>query len=133
MSTNDRRLVLDQGFDRTVEIVLNAFLAEGFRIEPVDGGNLHPRCASPDRLRYALLVATLPELGSVPCRCHGGLPAMLGYRISLFELPGTVTLVTASTPLSRYPMLATLVPRLPERLHGALHAVASRAARLEAA
>jgi hypothetical protein len=132
MSTKDRRLVLDQGFDRAVETVLDAFLAEGFTIEPVDGGSLHNRCASVDRLRYALLEATLPELRFVPSGC-GRLPAILACRITLFELTGTCTLVTASSPLQRYPTLASLMPRLSERLGGALHTVVCRGADLEAA
>ncbi len=52
MFSADRRLVLDRGFDRAVEIVLSAFLSEGFAVEPVDGGDLHQRCAAVDRLRY---------------------------------------------------------------------------------
>jgi hypothetical protein len=132
MPTKDRRLVLDQGFDRAVETVLNAFLSEGFTIEPVDGGDLHNRCASVDRLRYALLEATLPELRFVPSGC-GYLPAILACRITLFELTGTCTLVTASSPLQRYPTLASLMPRLSERLGGALHTVVRRGADLEAA
>ena len=132
MSTNDRRLVLDQGFEGAVETVLNAFLSEGFTIEPVDGGDLHNRCASVDRLRYALLEATLPELRFVPSGC-GHLPAILACRITLFELTGTCTLVTASSPLQRYPTLASLMPRLSERLGGALHTVVGRGADLEAA
>ena len=133
MSNADRRLVLDQGFDRAIETVLNAFLTEGFAVEPVDGGDLHRRCTAADRLRYALLEATLPELGLVPCRCRGGLPAILGCRIALFELTGTCTLVTASSPLSRYPLLATLVPRLSDRVGRALGQVASQGSSLEAA
>jgi hypothetical protein len=132
MSTKDRRLVLDQGFEGAVETVLNAFLSEGFTIEPVDGGDLHNRCASVDRLRYALLEATLPELRFVPSGC-GHLPAILACRITLFELTGTCTLVTASSPLQRYPTLASLMPRLSERLGGALHTVVCRGADLEAA
>jgi hypothetical protein len=132
MSTNDRRLVLGQGFDRAVETVLGAFLAEGFTIEPVDGGDLHNRGASVDRLRYALLEAMLPELRFVPTGC-GRLPAILACRITLFELTNTCTLVTASSPLQRYPTLASLMPRLSERLGGALHTVGCRGASLEAA
>jgi hypothetical protein len=132
MSTNDRRLVLDQGFDRAVETVLNAFISEGFSIEPVDGGDLHNRCTSVDRLRYALLEATLPELRFVSSGC-GRLPAILACRITLFELTRTCTLVTASSPLQRFPTLASLMPRVSERLDGALHTVVCRGAELEAA
>jgi hypothetical protein len=133
MSSADRRLVLDQGFDRAVETVLGAFLTEGFAVEPVDGGDLHRRSAAVDRLRYTLLEATLPELGFVPCRCLGGVPAILGCRIALFELTGTCTLVTVSSPLTRYPLLASLVPRLSDRVGSALHQVARQGSSLEAA
>jgi hypothetical protein len=133
MSQEDRRLALDQGFDLAVETVLTAFLAEGFAVEPVEGGDLQRRGTAVDRLRYTLLEATLPELGFVPCRCIGGLPAILGCHIALFELTGMCTLVTASSPLARYPLLASLVPRLSDRAGNALHQVAARGASLEAA
>ncbi len=133
MSGEDRRLVLDQGFDRAIETVLNAFLTEGFAVEPVDGGDLHRRCTAADRQRYTLLEATLPELGFLPCRCIGGLPAILACRIALFELTGTCTLVTASSPLSRYPLLASLVPRLSDRAANALRQVACPRSSFEAA
>ena len=133
MSKEDRRLVLDQGFDRAIVTVLNAFLTEGFAVEPVDGGDLHRRCSAVGRLRYTLLEATLPELGFVPCRSVGGLPAILGCRIALFELTGTCTLVTASSALTRYPLLAALVPRLSDRVGSALHQIASQGSSLEAA
>jgi hypothetical protein len=133
MSSEDRRLVLDRGFDRAVEIVLNAFLSEGFAVEPVDGGDLHQRCAAVDRLRYTQLEVTLPELGFVPCRRMGGLPVLLGCRLALFELTGTCTLVTASSPLARYPLLASLVPRLSDRVGSALRQAAGQGTTLEAA
>jgi hypothetical protein len=133
MSTEDRRVVLDQGFDRAVETVLEAFLSEGFTITPIDGGDLHQQCVPGDRLRYALIEAALPELSFVPCGCRPGLPAILGCRISLFELPGACTLVTASNPLTRYPLLASLVPRLSDRIGFALRGVARQGTSLEAA
>ena len=133
MSREERRLVLDHGFDRAIETVLHAFLTEGFAVEPVDGGDLHRRCSAGDPLRYTLLEATLPELGFVPCRCMGGLPAILGCHVALFELTGTCTLVTASSPLARYPLLASLVPRLSDRAGHALRQVARQGASLEAA
>ena len=131
MSSEDRRLVMDQGFDRAIETVLNAFLTEGFAVEPVDGGDLHRRCAAADRLRYTLLEATLPELGFG--RRMGGLPAILGCRIAMFELTGTCTLVTASSPVARYPLLASLVPQLSDRVGNALRQVACQGASFEAA
>ena len=62
ISTADRRLVVDQGFDRTVETVLQGFLNAGFSITPIEGGDLHQKSGPGGRLRYALLEATLPEL-----------------------------------------------------------------------
>jgi hypothetical protein len=119
---------MGQGFDRAVETVLDAFLTEGFTVEPVDGGDLHQRCATAP-LRYAMLVATLPELSFAPGPGLGGLPAILSCRISLFELTDTCTLVTVSNPVARYPLLASLVPRLTDRLGSAFRLVAGRGAR----
>lgn len=133
MFSEDRRLVLDRGFDRALEIVLSAFLSEGFAVAPVDGGDLHQRCTAVDRRRYTELEVTLPELGFVPCRRLGGLPALLGCRIALFELTGTCTIITASSPLARYPLLAALVPRLSDRVGSALRQAAGQGANLEAA
>ena len=62
MTTNDRRLIVDHGFDCTVETVIDAFLREGFTVTPVGGGDLRQHSAVGDALRYAVLEATLPEL-----------------------------------------------------------------------
>ena len=131
MTSGRRRLVLDRTFDQTIDAVLSAFLGEGFAIKPVDGGDLHERAT--DRLRYARLEATLPELRFVPSRRSEGLPGLLGCQISIFELAGSCTMVTASSHLGRYPLLASLVPRLDDRMNGALTQVASQGATLEAA
>ena len=133
MSPEDRRLVIDHGFDRSIEVVLDAFLCEGFTIRPVDGGDMHQRSIAGDPLRYALLDASLPELTFVPGEGAESLAAILRCRISVFELTGTCTLLTVSNPLTRYPLLSALVPRLTERLLRALRHVAVRSASLEAA
>ena len=62
MNTNDRRLIVDHGFDCTVETVIDAFLREGLTVTPVGGGDLRQHSAVGDALRYAVLEATLPEL-----------------------------------------------------------------------
>ena len=133
MSTEDRRLVLDEGFNRAVETVIEAFLSEGFTVRPIDGGDLHRQLLAGHPLRYALVEATLPELRFVPCGRADGLPAILGCQIALFELTGSCTLVTAVNPLTRYPLIASLVPRLSDRIGGALRQVERRGASLEAA
>ena len=133
MPTEDCRLVLDQAFTHAVETVLDAFLSEGFRITPVDGGNLRRSLAEGEPQRFAQLDAALPEL-RFPCRDAGmSLPAILSCQLSVFELTESCTLVTIHNPLTRYPLLAALVPRLSDRLGGALRSVAHHSARLEAA
>ena len=131
MSSGNRRLVLDRPFDQAIDTVLSAFLGAGFAVKPIDGGNLHERDTG--RLRYALLEATLPELKFVPGRPSAGAPALLGCQISIFELAGSCTMITASSHLGRYPLLASLVPRLDDRVNGALTQVACHGSTLEAA
>jgi hypothetical protein len=130
MTSGRRRFVLDRTFDQTIDTVLSAFLGEGFAIKPIDGGDLH-RVSG--RLRYALLEATLPELKFLPSRPSEGVPTLLGCQISIFELAGSCTMITASSHLGRYPLLAALVPRLDDRVHGALSRVACQGSTLEAA
>ena len=131
--TADRRLVVEQGFDRTVESVLQAFLDAGFSVSPIEGGDLHQKSGTEGRLRYAALEATLPELGFVRSSCRREFPPILGCRIALYEVTGSCTFVTTSNPLARYPLLASLVPRLSERTRSALGLVALKGTRREAA
>ena len=133
MNTKERRIVVDESFERAVTAVVDAFVREGFTLEALDGGNLRPHTISGDRLRYALLEASLPELrfraaGSCTTRS-----ALLGCRLSLFELAGSCTLISVEPPLSPYPLLASLVPRLTERVSDALSLVLRRGSSLEAA
>jgi hypothetical protein len=131
--TADSRLVVDQDFDRTVEAVLDAFLNAGFSVAPIEGGDLHQNGKPGGRLRYALLEATLPELCFVRAACRREVPPILGCRISVYEVTGSCTIVTTSNPLTSYPLLASLVPRLSERTRAALGLVALHGAGLEAA
>jgi len=123
-STSDRRIVVDQGFTRTIETVLQAFLSAGFSITPVEGGDLHQKGASEGSLRYVLLEARLPELSFLASSCRPEATPILGCRISVYEVTGSCTFVTTSNPLARYPLLASLVPRLSERTRTALGLVA---------
>jgi hypothetical protein len=133
MTTAERRHVVDQGFDRTIEIVLEAFLSAGFSVAPLEGGELHQKGGPGDRLRYALLEATLPELSFARAACRREFPPILGCRISVFEVTGSCTFVTTSNPLARYPLLGSLVPRLSERTRAALGLVTLHGTDLEAA
>ena len=133
MNIEGRRLVLDESFERAVAAVAGAFLREGFTVEPRDAGDLHDRAIPGDRLRYALMEASLPELSfRLPDSCAAR-TALLGCRLSLFELTGSCTLITAENPLDRYPLLASLVPRLAERVGDALRLMSRRGTDLEAA
>jgi hypothetical protein len=121
MSSDDRRLILGRGFEVAMETVLAAFLAEGFTLKPLDAGDLHQRHKLGGPRRFATLEATLPEL------CFQGFsenrPTLLACRVSLFELTGFCTLVTAEHPLTRYPLLASMVPRIGDHVRRALRVV----------
>ena len=109
MTGEERRIILDRGFDRTVDVVLDAFLQEGFRLNPVSAGDLRARQASPRAQRYAMLDAVLPELAFEP-------PTALGCRVSIFELTAGCTLVTIARPAVGYPVPAALLPQVAERV-----------------
>ena len=129
MTTDEQRLILDRGFERAMETVLGAFLREGFNVTPLDAGDLHHRdrlstCGgqSTERsLRFARLEATLPELSIAALPVEA--PALLGCRLTLFELTGSCTLLTAENPVTRYPLLASIVPRIADRVGRALRTV----------
>lgn len=122
MNANERRLILDRGFERALETVLEAFLREGFLLEPVGAGDLHRPGRSGRVCRYAMLDAALPELmfrSKVTCDS----PAVFACRVSVFELTDSCTLITAESPVVQYPALATLVPRLSERVGHVMRAL----------
>jgi hypothetical protein len=128
MHIDERRLILARGFERTMETVLDAFLHEGFTVTPIDAGDLrhrshgcpHEGCS----LRYALLEATVPEL-KAPSSVAGAasLPAC---RLSVFELNGACTLVTAENTLVRYPLLESLARGAADRMGNALRLIMRR-------
>jgi hypothetical protein len=122
MNNDERRLILDRSFERAMETVLDAFLREGFTVKPLDAGDLHQHTHPGSSLRYALLEATLPEQICQGARVPGG-PPVLACRLSLFELTGSCTLVTAENPLVRYPLLSSLAPRVADRIGDALRDV----------
>ena len=133
MKTNDRRLIVDHRFDYTVETVIDAFLREGFTIRPVGAGDLRQYSAPGDPLRYAVLEATLPELAFAAGGRRAEFAPMLGCQIAVYELVGQCTMVTAASPVADYPQLASLVPRLTDRLGSALRAITRTNAVTEAA
>lgn len=132
MNTEERRILLDKSFDRALETVLAAFLREGFTVKPVDGGDLHRQSAS-DPLRYAQLEASLPEISFRAAGRSVPASTLLACRLSLFELTGSCTLVTAENPIDRYPLLSALVPQVTEHVGHALRLVSGGATNLNAA
>jgi len=128
MNIDEQRLILGRGFERTMETVLDAFLHEGFTVTPIDAGDLHHRshvCPHDGgSLRYALLEATVPELkASSPVAGAEELPAC---RVSVFELNGACTLVTAENTLVRYPLLESLARNAADRMGNALRLIVRR-------
>jgi hypothetical protein len=120
MATNDRRLIVAQSFDCTVETVIDAFLREGLTVTPVGGGDLRQHSAVGDALRYAVLEATLPELACAVGRRRADVTPVLSCQIAVYELVGKCTMVTATSPVADRQELALLVPRLSERVGSAL-------------
>jgi hypothetical protein len=128
MNIDERRLILGRGFERAMETVLDAFLHEGFTVTPIDAGDLHhrshhrtdPGCS----LRYALLEATLPELKAPSSVAEAAPPP--ACRVSVFELNGACTLVTAENSLVRYPMLEPLARGAADRMASALRLIIRR-------
>jgi hypothetical protein len=96
MDTHDMRLIVDRSFDCTVETVIDAFLREGFTIRPVGGGDLREHPTVSDVLRYAVLEATLPELGFAG-RWLADFTPVLSCQVGVYELVGKCTMVTATS------------------------------------
>ena len=122
MNLDDRRLLLDREFHRTIDSVLNGFLHEGFTVRPVDAGDLHARAHPGCSMRYAVLDVTLPELAAAAGLTQGAMP-LPSCRISVFELQESCTLVTIENRLARYPLLAWLARRNADRIGEALRLI----------
>ena len=133
MTTNDRRLIVDHGFDCTVETVIDAFLREGFTVTPVGGGDLRQQAAMGGALRYAVLEATLPEPAFDVGRRRADVMPVLSCQIAVYELVGKCTMVTATSPVAGRQELALLVPRLTDRVGSALCTITRAPAGTQAA
>jgi hypothetical protein len=131
MKTNERRLIVEHGFDCTVETVVDAFLREGFAIREVEAGDLRRHSTPSCALRYAVLEATIPEL-AVAARLRSECAPLLGCEVAVYEVVGQCTMVTTASPLADYPPLAFLGRRLTDRVTSALCAVTRSKAGTEA-
>jgi hypothetical protein len=120
MTNQQRRIVLDRPFAEAAQLLLEAFAGQGFKLQSVDGGDLHEHTRPGVPLRYARLQALLPELTFVGARRQSH---VLGCELSLFELAGCCTLVTIEGPLLHYPLLAALLPRMHARINAAMAAL----------
>ena len=125
MESTARRLVLDRAFSEVLNNVLETFIREGFSVRSLDGGNLRrgPRSSSASR-RYVQLDVTLPELDSSCAALHVDDSALVGCRLTLFELAHSCTLLTAENPTRRFAVLSTLAPAVEEHMGRALDFVA---------
>jgi hypothetical protein len=133
MRTHERRLIVERSFDRTVEAVIEAFLGEDFTIRPLGAGDLRHPPACGDPLRYAVLEGWPPE-AEFPRGCSPAEnPPWLSCKITVYELVGSCTLVTATPPGVDYSMFAALAPTLEDRLDKALNALSHRGVLIVAA
>jgi hypothetical protein len=126
MSNHERRMVLDEGFERAVALVVEAFLREGFTVEALDAGDLHRLAAPGDQLRFAWLGASLLDREICPSAPAAPVPRCVGCRLCVYELTGSCTLVTAEHQGSSDPVLALHEPLLTERTASALRILAAR-------
>jgi hypothetical protein len=129
---SEARLVLDQGFERAVARVVDAFVCEGFTVRALDRGTLHRPAFHGGLLRYTLLDAVLPD---APADTRGSDPTpstQSGCRLCLVELTGSCTLVTAERPLVPHPLLVS-PPRVAARVANALDLVMRHGSSLVAA
>ena len=120
MNIEERRVILDRGFDRALSTVLDAFLRERFAITPTGAGDVHRPNTTGRPRRYAMLETVIPELDFRPVGTEPVTP-LLGCRVSVFELTGSCTLVSIESPVVNYPALSGLVPRVTERLSRVVH------------
>ncbi len=122
MNIEERRVILDRGFDRALNTVLDAFLQERFAITPTGAGDVHRSGSSGCSRRYAIFEATIPEL---EVSAHDGKAStpLLGCHVSIFELTGSCTLVTVESPAVQVPAVAKLITRASDRLSRVVHAL----------
>ena len=95
MDTFERRLIVDRVFDRTIESLIEAFLREGFTVEPFGAGDLRMCQATGNTLRHVVLEAWLPASVVAPGRAGVRIASLPGCEIAVYELVGSCTLVTA--------------------------------------
>ena len=119
MNVDERKIILESDFERALDSVLGAFEREGFIVRPVNGGGRFRLVADHKILRCAELAVTLPELTFL----GSDSPTLLGCRIAMCELTARSTVVTATSPLVRYPVLSSLLPRIDSRVDCVLHAL----------
>jgi hypothetical protein len=122
MNIEERRIILDRGFDRALNTVLDAFLQERFAITPTGAGDVHRPGNPGQSRRYALLDAAIPELDFGAHGTEASAP-LLDCHVSIFELTGSCTLITVDSPVIHSPGLAKLVPRVADRISRVIHAL----------
>jgi hypothetical protein len=128
----EARLVLDEGFDRAVARVVDAFVCDGFTVRALDRGTVRRPAFHGGLLRTTLIEAVLPD---APGDSRGTDPTpstQSGCRLCLVELTGSCTLVTAERPLVPHPLLMS-PPRVAERVANALDLVMRHGSSLVAA
>ena len=130
MNTDERRIIMESDFERALDSVLGAFEREGFNVRPVNGDGRFRVVSDHQILRCAELDVTLPELTFSGTAAFS--PTVLGCRISMVELTSRSTVVSAKSPLVRYPVLSSLMPRIRSRVNSVLKTLVRGAAQTAA-
>jgi hypothetical protein len=128
---NASRIIIDRPFTRAVWIVLEAFLAEGFVLKPVDISV--PCFRTPHLRRSVVLKATYQDEALKRAR----LDRDIAVLVSIDETAESHAIVTSRTVTSwngRHPALAAIAHRFQKHVEQALDAVPHRdASRADAA
>jgi uncharacterized protein (DUF302 family) len=114
MSDYGRRLVIDRPFARTVWLVIEAFVAEGFLLKPTDVARMVKGTTGHELRRYILIEGTHPSLTWMALKLDLDVGVLLPFHIAIYELGDGETVVTVGNPLEAITAFASCRKENPE-------------------
>jgi uncharacterized protein (DUF302 family) len=128
MGDYGRRLIVERPFDRTLWLVIEAFVREGFSMKSTDVTRMVRRIAHRDLRRYILLEATHPDLTWKALQLDLDAGVLVPCHIAIYELGDGQTVVTVADPLEAVTSLRSYRETSPE-LAAVAEAIENRVAR----
>jgi len=114
MSDYGRRLVVDRPFARTLWLVIEAFVREGFSVKSTDVAKMVRGMADRDLRRYILLEATHPDLTWKALKLDLDAGVLVPCHVAIYELGDGQTVVTVGDPLEAVTSLTSWRETNPE-------------------